>query len=205
MTETALTFGEFMELILARLVEADREEPGTWVDMLPLAEQLKANIPDDWVFDAREALETRGLVNPLKVLGRTALARLTAEGRLFVEAGGNTGIINEYRQQPSNFVFVSGSGHQVAVGVEGDVTQTSVQTGVPHEVWKLLDQIEASVANADDLDDEQRHNAIKDILVAREQLQRPVPNKAVAVALLDPLAKLATVGGFVAKVITLLG
>jgi len=202
--ETTLTFGEFVELILARLAEADREEPGTWIDMFPLAEQLRANVPDDWVFQAQDVLENRGLVNPLRVLGRTAPARLTGEGRLYVEAGGDTGIINEYRQQPSNFVFVSGSGHQVAVGVEGGVTQTSVQAGVPPEVWELLDQIEQSLTAADELDERQRAHAVLDVQTARAQLERPEPNKRAALALLDPLAKLAAVGGFVQQLIALL-
>jgi hypothetical protein len=204
MATTEVSFREFVELMLARLAEADRDHPGTWVDMFPLAEQLRQNVPDDWVFEAREVLENRSLVSPLKVLGRTAPARLTGEGRLFVEDGGSTGIIEEYRQAPSHFVIVSGSGHNVAVGNQGDVTQTSLERNVPGEAWTLLDEIEQSLEQAG-LSDRDRREALEDVRTARLQLERPQPNKSAAIALLDPLAKIASVGNFVTRLVGLLG
>jgi hypothetical protein len=204
MATTEVSFKEFAELMLARLVEADRDHPGTWVDMFPLAEQLRQNVPDDWVFAAREVLESRGLVSPLKVMGRTAPARLTGEGRLFVEDGGSTGIIEEYRQAPSHFVIVSGSGHNVAVGNRGNVTQTSLDPGVPGEAWTLLDQIERSLDEAD-LSEGDRQEALEDVRTARRQLERPQPNKPAALAVLDPLSKIASVGNFVVRLVALLG
>src|SRR3954462_8063428 len=111
--------------MLARIAEADRAQPGSYPDMVTLAEEIRQDIPIEWIFDARDALEGRGLVSPMKVIGRTAPAKLTGEGRLFVEQGGDTGVIDDYRQHPNNFVVVSGTGHQVAVGVEGDVRQNS--------------------------------------------------------------------------------
>jgi hypothetical protein len=203
-SEKALSFTEFLELMLARIAEADRKEPGTWINMFPLAAELRANVPDDWVFDAREALENRGLVSPLKVMGRTAPARLTGEGRLYVERGGDTGVIDDYRQHPWNFVVVSGTGHQVAVGVEGDVQQASVQTGLPNEVWDLLREIEVRLTADDSLDQGPREEALSDVQMARAQLERAQPNRRAALALLDPLAKFASVGTFVAKLVALL-
>jgi hypothetical protein len=199
-----LTFTEFVELMLARLVEADREKPGEYVDMIPLAAELKQEIPQDWVFDARNALEVRGLVDPLKVLGQTAPAKLTGEGRLFVEQGGGTGVIDEYQKHPSNFVIVSGTGHQVAVATQGDVTQTYVETGVPKEAWELLDQVEQAIGSDDTLSGGDRELALADVRAARTQLERPEPNKRAAIGLLDPLAKLATVGDFIEKLVTVL-
>jgi hypothetical protein len=46
---------------------------------------------------------------------------------------------------------------------------------------------------------------LSDVTVARAQLQRPEPNKRAALALLDPLAKVATIGVFVEKLGGLLG
>ena len=125
-------------------------------------------------------------------------------GRLYVEQGGDTGIIDEYKQHRSNFVIVSGSHNQVAVGVEGDVHQTSVQAGVPQEAFDLLDQIEQGIAADQMLEAQEREHALTDVRAARDQLQRKEPNKRAALGLLDPLAKIATVGGFVAKLVTLL-
>jgi len=194
-----LSFTEFVELMLARIVEADRQEPGAYVDMIPLADELRQDIPIDWVFDAREALELRGLVDPMKVIGRIAPAKLTGEGRLYVEQGGDTGVIDEYRQHPSNFVIVSGTGHQVAVGVQGDVSQSSGDAGVPEEVWELLDAIEEKLRADTSLDQRAREDALSDVTMARAQLERPEPNKRAALALIDPLAKVAAIGEFVAR------
>lgn len=135
---------------------------------------------------------------------QAAVARLTGEGRLFVERGGTTGVIDEYRQHPNNFVVVAGSGNQVAVGVEGSVTQTSVDAGIPLEVWELLDQIESGIQSAAGLTSSERENALSDLATAREQLRREEPNRRAALAVLDPLAKISAVAGFITKVIELL-
>jgi hypothetical protein len=204
MTTQDLNFTQFVDLMLARIAEVDREHPGTWVEMFPLAEELQQNVPENWVFDARDVLESRGLVKPLKVLGRTAPARLSAQGRLYVERGGDTGIIAEYQQHRSNFVIVSGTGHQVVVGVDGDVSQTSVGSGIPSEAWTLLEHIERSLRNDDSIGAREREDALSDVGTARAQLERPEPNAHAAIALLDPLTKLSAIGESVAKLIALL-
>ena len=129
-----LTFTEFVELMLVRLYEADRQQPGEVIDLSRLAAELGQDVPEGWLFDAVEALADRGLVEDMRTM-QTAHAILRGEGRLFVERGGSTGVIDEYRQHPANFVVVSGSGHQVAVATGGSVTQTSVQGAVPEEAW----------------------------------------------------------------------
>lgn len=195
----ALTFTQFVELILARLYEADRQQPGHYVDLFMLAEELRQDVPDDWVREARDALQNRDLIHSFKVSGRIAEAKLTGEGRLYVEQGGDTGIIDEYKQHPTNFVIVTGSRAQVAVGTGGNVTQTSVQGKVPDEAWELLDLIENEVRDADGLSHQERQDALTDVKTARAQLERPEPNKQAAIAILDPLAKVSSIGSFVAK------
>lgn len=203
-SDSGLRFTEFVELMLARLAEADRERPGEFVDLVLLAEELRQDFPLKWIFDARDALEDRGLVQSVKVFGRTAPAMLTAQGRLHIERGNDSDIISEYKEHRSNFVIVSGSGHQVAIGVEGDVRQTAVHVGVPREAFDLLDRIEQEIAADQMLDRDERESAIEDVRSAREQLQRKEPNKRAALALLDPLSKIAAIGGFVAKIVSLL-
>jgi hypothetical protein len=195
-----LTFTEFLDLMLARVVDADREQPGAYVDLVGLANDLRQDVPQQWVFDVCEALQARGLVDSLRAFGGTASARLTGEGRLYVEQGGSTGIISEYRRDPTYFVIVSGSGHQVAVGTGGSVTQTSTADGIPTEVWDLLGRIEDGIRAMGDLTAEERNRALADVQTARQQLDRPEPNKRAAAALLDPLAKIAAIAAFVTKV-----
>jgi hypothetical protein len=203
-SDSGLRFTEFVELMLARLAEADRERPGEFVDLVLLTEELRQDFPLKWIFDARDALEDRGLVQSVKVFGRTAPAMLTAQGRLHIERGNDSDIISEYKEHRSNFVIVSGSGHQVAIGVEGDVRQTALHVGVPREAFDLLDRIEQEIAADQMLDRDEREAAIEDVRSAREQLQRKEPNKRAALALLDPLSKIAAIGGFVAKIVSLL-
>jgi hypothetical protein len=200
--EKPLKFTEFVELMLARIAEEDRQQPGAFIDMFPLAEGLRQEIPKEWVFDARDGLEARGLVHPLKVLGYTAPARLTGEGRLYVEQGGETGVIDDYWSHPMNFVFVTGEGHQVAVGVQGDVTQSRIES-VPEEAWALLDQIESTLADDATLEPDEREEALVDVRTARDQLRRKRPNKAAVIGLLTPLAQIASVGAFVTKLVVL--
>ena len=154
-----LGFTEFVELILVRLYEADRARPGVAVNLSDLAVELRQEIPDSWAFDAVQVLADRGLVEDMRTM-QTPHAILTGEGRLFVEGGGQTGVIDEYRQHPANFVIVTGSSHQVAVGVQGDVEQTSITAEVPEEAWQLLKEIEERLSSAEDLDEKERTDAL---------------------------------------------
>src|SRR5262245_43356256 len=95
-----LSFSDVVDLALARVVEADRQHPGARIDLFSTLEDLREPVPDPWVFDVARVLDSRGLVRWLKVLGRTAPVMLTGEGRLYVEHGGSTGVIDEYKREP---------------------------------------------------------------------------------------------------------
>ena len=85
-SQTALKFGQFIDLIMARLLEREQETPaGYLIDLNHVARELNVNVPDQWVFDAGNVLESRGWAQVIFTFGGRCQARLTGEGRLDVE------------------------------------------------------------------------------------------------------------------------
>jgi hypothetical protein len=198
-----LTFAEFIDLALARVAEADRDSPGEYIDLYQVAADLNDDISDQWVFDAAKHLDYQGLVNWMKVMGRTAPVALTGDGRLYVEQGGVTGVIAEYREQPWQFVLISGEGHNVAVSQTGGVTQAANRA--EGDVFVLLSQIENGIEADQTLSPEAKAAAQIDLQAVRGQLQKPEPNRTVIKALLEPMTALASVGSLVLKLIEVVG
>lgn len=122
MTPQKLRFTEFVELVLVRLYELDTGSP-EFIDVNEIAAELREPVPGTWPYEAVKVLDDRGLVDAALAFA-SAHALITGEGRLFVEAREDvrSSTIHQYRTHPGNFVFVSGTGHQVVVGSE-DVSQ----------------------------------------------------------------------------------
>lgn len=121
-----LSFTEFVDFVLVRLYERDQEDAGARVNISDIAGELREPVPFQWVIDALGVLDRRGWARDWG-LDNANVAEITGEGRLYVEGREHqTDVIEQYRERPYNFVFVSGVGHQVAVGTSGNVTQTSI-------------------------------------------------------------------------------
>lgn len=198
-----LDFTEFMEFVLARVYELDETVgSGGFHDVNEIAAELAEPVPENWPSEVVESLKDRGLIAGYRAFGGEAGATLTGEGRLFVEraAREKESVVWEYRERPSNIVIVSGSGHQVAVGNEGDVSQTSINADVREEVRTLLGQIEEALLEDESLDEDERADALADVRAAQGQFEKREPNRQAVLALLGPLSKLASVGAFVIKI-----
>jgi len=138
-TSIKLKFSQFIDLLLARLYEAQRQNPDGMVDLNEIAADLRESVPDDWVVDAAKVMQARGLADCIISYG-ACHARLTGEGMLFVEEDRGSGIIRQYRQEPAQFfqhVHVSGSGHhQVIVGSsQTGITQSSTGEQERPHAW----------------------------------------------------------------------
>jgi hypothetical protein len=131
--------------------------------------------------------------------------KITGEGRIFVEeqARKQDSVIHEYRERPSNFVVVMGTGHQVAMGNEGPVIQTALGDDVRKCILALLDQIEEKI-RSDASFGERQDDLLTDVASARTQIEKDVPNRRAVSEILDPLAKVAAISGPVLRVIELL-
>ena len=199
-----LSFSAFLELVLVRVAEADRVEPGEYHDLFELVEFLRLEVDDEWVYDAAKILDDRGLVTWLKVHGRPTNVRLTGEGRLYVERGGDTGVIRQYERQPSLFVVnITGEGHNVAVSQTGAVSQVSNRE--TNELLVLVEEIERELERDDSLSAEDKAGFRTDLDAVRGQLRKPEPNRKAVASLLEPMAGIASVGSFVTSLLEILG
>ena len=98
-----MTNTELSELLLVRLYDlAESEGHFKLHDLNETAQEF--GITDmARVFRLAQALEGRGLITGAFASGPSVHASITGEGTLFVEQGGNTGIIKDYREHPQSF------------------------------------------------------------------------------------------------------
>lgn len=205
-TRTTLKFGQFIDLLMARVLEREREAPsGALVDLNEVARELNVGVPDQWIFDAGKVLESRGWAQVIFTMGGGCHARLTGEGRLYVEEERGTGIIREYHEAPAQFISVSGTANQVIVG--------SATGGVSHAVtieqerapaFRLLSQLKDALQRDPAMGDSEREDLLSDIQMIEQQLRKREPNRAALAALLEPLSRVASIAGFVADLVRLL-
>jgi hypothetical protein len=202
---TAIKFGEFIDLLMARLLEREgATRSGALIDLNDLARDLKVDVPDQWIFDAGKVLESRGWAQVLFAIGGGCYARLTGEGRLYVEEERGTGIIHKYHQAPTQFVSVSGTGNQVVVGTTGTVSQSAGVEAERAPAFRVLSQLKDTLQRDHSLTDSERQDLLTDVEMIEQQLRKGEPNRGALAALLEPLSHIASVGGFVADLIRLL-
>jgi hypothetical protein len=200
-----LNFSQFIDLLLARLYESERQEgAGKFFDLRIIAKGMKSAIPDQWVFDAGKVLEAQGLAQCIFTMGGNVQAMLTGEGRLFVENNRGTGIIEKYWSAPGNYVVVTGSGHQVVVGKQRDVKQQMSIVEERRPAFNLLEEIEKELRSDSSLSQSERQDLLADLDMIRRQLNKKEPNRAALAALLEPLSQISSIAGAVVNLIRLL-
>jgi len=205
-TTTTLSFSQFIDLLLARLYDAQRTNPNGMIDLNALAADLRETVPDDWVVDAARVMQSRGLADCIISYG-ACRGRLTGEGMLFVEEGRGTGVISQYRQEPAQYfqhVNVSGSGNQVVVGSnQSGVQQSSGEQSRP-QVFHLINEIEEQLKRDSSLGQSEREEFLNDVGSLRQQMKKRTPNLSAVAALLEPLGGIASAAAQVAMLIRML-
>jgi hypothetical protein len=126
-TRRVSTFTEFCEYILARLYELEAERSMQFIDVNELAAELTIPVPPAWPYEAMETLKRQGFINGIAAMGNppNVQAMITGEGRVEVErkARDSETVTHAYQQNPTFFINVEGTGHQIAVGNTGEVHQ----------------------------------------------------------------------------------
>ena len=196
-------FSEFIDLLLARLHELERDgRPGVLFDLNAVARELKVKVPPQWVFDAGKILESRGWAQVAFTFGGGCQARLTGGGRLYVEEERGTGIIPRYREAPGQFVSVSGVGGQVLVGsLTGSVSQAVAIEQERAPAFHVLRQLKDVLRHDASLAESERKDLLVDVEMIEQQLRKREPNRAALFALLEPLSRITSIAGFVADLI----
>ena len=205
-TRTALKFGQFIDLLMARLLEREPEAPsGALADLNDVARELNVSVPDQWIFDAGKVLESRGWAQVLFTMGGGCHARLTGEGRLYVEEERGTGIIREYHEAPAQLISVSGTANQVIVGsTTGGVSHTATIEQERAPAFRLLSQLKDALQRDPSMSDSEREDLLTDIQMIEQQLRKREPNRAALAGLLEPLSRVASIAGFIADLVRLL-
>jgi len=203
---TSLRFSDFVDLLLARLYELEREHgPDKFFSLHALASEFKEPIPPKWVFDAGKVMEARGLASCLFMVGGHVASELTGEGRMHVEERRRekSGIIAAFAETPGNFVVVSGDRNQVVVGSPGARSSSTIEEE-RRPAFELIDRIEGDLDEDETLGEQEKKDFLSDVATIRRQLEKREPNRVVLASLLEPLSHVGSIASSVANLITLI-
>lgn len=205
MPASRMKFSEFVDVLLVRLYEADEQSPGRFFDLNALAKSVKTEVPLDWVFDAAKVLESRVLAQCLYTFGATQ-ARLTGEGRLYVEEGrGTTKRVVEHPDQ--YFINVSGPNSQVVVGNKESTVTLTARTDIEIQrepAFRELDGIREALTSDITLSAADKEEAQTLLKVVEIELRKPSPRRQLLGTMLDALSKITSIATGVATLTRLL-
>jgi len=123
-------------------------------------------------------------------------AGITIEGSVFVEKGGDTGIIATYRQDPDS--FLTGPVEPSALPFEAEAGEVlPVEVGSPNyagrAVEAILTDMEDMLARDSSVTQEVKRDLLSDLATLKIQMARNVKSKAVIGAILENLSGIPSV------------
>ena len=193
---------ELSELLLVRLYELAEENSSDMHDLMEIGEKF-GETDKFKIHQAAQVLDDRGLIKASFFMGPGADGLITGEGRLFVEQGGQTNVITQYRENPSSFtVHFHGpvSGSNVAVG------STNVSQSIDNsQAATLLNEIHETLVNDQSLDDTAKADLLSDVETLRAELARSEPRPGVLKAISTTLGNVVSIAAAVAKLVVLFG
>jgi hypothetical protein len=197
MARPSYKFSELIDLLIVMLYEADRQQENpSFVSLDALAQQIKGEIPSEWVFDAAKVLQSRMLADcTFNSMG--TYAKISGEGRLYVEEG--RGITREAQQSPANFyVTVNGDNSNILVAQNAtDVRQANASEDQT-PVGKVLNEIQKRIQEDPKLTQDARSEALDYAALIRKETKKAEPNRTLVAVVLDSLSKIASIAGNVA-------
>jgi hypothetical protein len=202
-TDATVNFSGLIELILARLYDLERgARPGTMFDLNAVAKDLRVQIPTQWIFDAGKVLESRGWAEVLFTFGGGCHARLTGEGRIYVEEEHGKGLIREYHEAPRRFFSADPdpAGRDVTSATRSQHATIEREREPALELLRQMDDVlrhEASVT------EDQRADLLIDVEMIERQMRKREPNRAALAALLEPLSRVPSLSAPVMDLIRL--
>jgi hypothetical protein len=201
-----MTFSEFIDFLLLRLYQLEREHgTGRYFFLNWIAQNLKEEIPLPWIRDAAKVLESRRLAHCIYMVGGLVQAELSGEGRLWVEE--NKGAVPKLREIQNRItVSVSGSNNEIAVagGDQAQLPQHLTIEAQREPAFTLLNEIEAELKRDAALSDADRSDSLADLEAVRTQLKKRAPNRPALAAILEPLSQISSIATRVAELIDLI-
>jgi hypothetical protein len=151
------------------------------------------------LFQALRLLESRDLIfsASMDALGGIS-AGITADGELFIEKGGETGIIARYRQDPNAFRAEAQTGPMLdrQPGSDMPVQPPPVTAPTPRAdqgLDSLLSRIVAGLWRDTSIQEDVRQDLLRDVETLKLQLAKKSWNRAVIGAMLDALSQVPSI------------
>jgi hypothetical protein len=197
-----MTTEELAELFLAHLYELAEEAPHPHFlfsvdDFAP-----KLGITDRGeVQKAISYLGDRGFIIPASfdMFGGIS-AGITTEGSVFVEKGGETGVIEKYRKNPKTFVRVPSEPSPPAIDRERTeaVNEEEQRSFVTHRSVKaILEDIEDVLKRDNTVAAEAKKDLLSDLTTLKGQMERNVKNWQIIHVVLDNLSNIPSIAPLV--------
>ena len=207
-TTQKMTYSEFIDLLLARLYDLDRQSDGegAFGDLNALAGQLNSPVPPAWVADAGRVLEAQGLVRCAFGFGGTGFGEITGLGRLFVERDQGSGIIRDYKNDPQKYFKISATGNDQQNVVGNDLKSTS-EVSIENQrqpAFEALSALQEKLQEEKSLDPAEKKDMSSDLNMVRLQLKRREPNRSALAALLAPVGRVTSLAGSVGNLLRFL-
>lgn len=208
MTKQKVSFSDFIGLILLKLYEIDKNEKyGNYIQLKPLLENLKIEYPYDWLLDAARVMEARGLTNNIYEWGGHVAAKISGEGRLFVEEKRQEtedNIIKKYDNNPRNYNIVIGStGTQIIQESSKAIQKISLYES-RKEMFDILGEIKTRITKLESLSEDQKEDLKIDLQSIENQLKKKEPNRTVLSDLLEPFGKIIEIASLVSRLIAMI-
>lgn len=161
------------------------------------------------VYNAGKTLESRGLIYASFRDGGNIYAGITGDGELFIERGGTTGVIADFRHDlQRDMVSIDQSTHfHGTVSHNNIATHSQVGTqslSLPREQAEIIDRIAEMIQTDLSFADEQRRELLGDVRTLRDELQRQKPRGGLVRALLSTLSDVSSIAGLVIELQLLL-
>jgi hypothetical protein len=187
---------ELAELLLVRLYDLAESEGHLKLHSLNAIAEEFGETDMGKVFNVAKALEGRGLIQAAFAMGPQVHACIAGEGSLFVEGGGDTGVIPRYRANPEHYMVIDQSTHFHAPVSESNIAVHSPgaaqRVEISQEILNLLAAMEAALERDRESPERERTEARNDIAALRQELAREQPRRAVVKAILGTLGDLSS-------------
>jgi len=194
-----MTNTQLAELFLLRLYDlAESEGHGRFVVLNSIAAEF--GVTDVMKINhLAQALENRGFIKRLASVGGTVRAHITGDGALVVEAGGETGVIRDYREKPQKYAVTVDQSTNFYGPVSGshiNVTSSVSVPPLPGEVVELFNKMLEKIQSDSDLTESSRRDLAADVANLRLELERAKPRRPIAEALLSTLGDASSITSF---------
>lgn len=163
------------------------------------------------IMNAATVLENRGYIQyVIKAIGGEIGAAISGEGSLFVEHGGETGVIRKFEENPENYII---NINQSTV-FHGNVTQSTVSThsrdvtqtiNINEDIGGVISQIINALQNDNSLNNHEREDLLRDVEILKIQLSKNTKDKGYIDSLISKLSDIASISSLIIQLKDVLG